>query len=261
MGQLSVDEEAKVEETGKEKKGRGRPRKVVVPHTLSPEFDGQAHKSYLDLYYTERNEVIALDKIENRIRNADYSINKSIAQTALDIYFVRANWKTSYSRNSAEQFNSWLQKTIPFSRSYVWDLLKCVKELVAYQSGDVKAKELDDPMLASIQQVFNKYDISLLRDVIHLPKTVKEGYIQQLFDPESKLNKAAVKAKKDELKAKVKLPSQNVIVDHVLKVNDNAVLDLNDLTLEDAGLAAEVEKAIERVYRKYKKNENKKLSI
>ena len=252
MDQTTETGEAKVTKAVKGK--RGRPRKAIVPHTLSPDFDGQNNKIYRDLYYTGGNEVIALAEIENRIRNADSSINKSIAQTALDIYFVRANWKTSYSRDRAEQFDSWLQKTIPFSRSYVWDLLKCVKELVTYQSGEVKAKELDDLLLVSVKQVFDKYDISLLRDVIHLPKEVKGEYLRKLIDPEAKLEKEAIKTIKDQLKAKTKVPSRNVIVDHVLKVNDKSVLNLKDLAIENAVLAAEVEKAIERAYRKYQKD-------
>lgn len=254
MEQPKGEEEVTAEKPVKEKKGRGRPRKAIVPHTLSSDFDGGTYKSYRDLYYTENNEIVVLSEIENRIRNADTSINKNIAQTALDIYFVRANWKTSYSRNRSEQFDSWLQKTIPFSRSYVWDILKCVKELVAFKSGNTKTKELDDLLLASVKEVFTKYDISLLRDVIHLPKEAKGDYIKVLMDPETTLDKAMVKATKEKLKSKPREPSQNMIIDHVLMVKDKVVLQLNDLVAEDAKLATEVEKAIERVYRKYKKD-------
>jgi hypothetical protein len=236
---------------------RGRPRKAIVQHTLSPDLNSQDYQSYKELYYTDNNEMVGIGKIEDRIRKADLAINKNIAQTALDIYFVKANWKTFYSRNKDDQFNAWLQKTIPFSRSYVWDLMKCVKELVAFQSGNDKAKELDDLMLASVQQVFKKYDISLLRDVIHLPKAVKGDYISQLMNPDTLLDKAVIKAEKAKHKVEPKMPLQNVIIDHVLKVNDKAVLSLEALAAEDSVLTVEVEKAIERAYRKYKKVQGK----
>ncbi len=237
---------------------RGRPRKAVIHHTLSPELNSQLNQTYRELYYNENNEIVEINKIEERIRKADLAINKNIAQTALDIYFVKANWKTFYSRNKDEQFNSWLQKTIPFSRSYVWDLMKCVKELVAFQSGNVKAIELDDLLLASVQQVFKKYDISLLRDVIHLPKVVKGDYIKKLMDPDTILNKAEVKAEKEQLKEKPKVYLENVIINHVFKINDKEILSLEGLVTEDADLAIVVERAIEQAYKKYKKGQNKK---
>jgi hypothetical protein len=258
MGQLDAGEEVKVEEPGKERKGRGRPRKAIVPHTLSPAFEDDRYKTYRELYYTDSNEIVGINKIAERIQKADLAINKSIAQTALDIYFVKANWKSYYSKDSTKKFDYWLEKTIPLSRSYVWDLLKCVKDMVAFKSGNEKSKELDDVLLASVQQVFDKFDISLLRDVIHLPKEVKGEYLGKLMDLDTTVDKAVVKATKDRFKTKPGQSLQNSIVDHVFKVDGKEVLQLSALAAEDAGLAIEVEKAIERAYRKYIKNQNKK---
>lgn len=241
-------EQQKAEEKTKK---RGRPQKPVVPHQLAEEFNKQEFQTYRNIYYTKDKKLLPLEKITTRIKNADTTINQSIVQTALDIYFVRMNWKTAYSRNTDKQFAAWLKETIPFSRSYALDLLKVVRELVALKAGGIEVKELNDIFLASVQDVFNKYGIATLREVIHLPKSIKKEYLTQLLDPAVTIDQDVIKAKKKELRPQ--LPKKTVLVDHVLSLNNNEVLSLKKLITEDPKLANEVEKAIERVYAKFKR--------
>lgn len=240
------------QKVAKEKtKKRGRPAKLIVPHQLSKEVDIPKYQAYRELYYTNDNQLLPLGKIAKRIKEADTTINQSIVQTALDIYFVKMNWKTAYSRKKTDQFKTWLKETVPFSRSYALDLLKCVRELIAHQSNDHEGKELDDALLASVQEVFNKHGIATLREVIHLPASVKQEYLGQLFDPEVTINQDEIIEKKKALKPK--LPKKSVLTDHVLRIGNREVLSLQSLVTEDPLLAKEIEKAIERVYAKYKR--------
>lgn len=156
-----------------------------------------------------------------------------------------------FSQKKNYQFKTWLKETVPFSRSYSLDLLKCIRELIAHKSSEKDIKELNDALLASVQEVFNKHGIATLREVIHLPASVKQEYLGQLFDSEAKISQDEIKEKKKELKPQ--LPKESALIDHVLRIGKKDVLSLQSLVSEDPELAKEVEKAIERVYAKYKR--------
>ena len=234
-----------------QKKSRGRPAKVIVPHTLPATFDTTQHSSYIKLYYDNDHKPLPLEKITKRIAEADSNINTSIAQTALDIYFVRSNWSTTYSRNKKHQFKTWLEETIPFSRAYSLDLLKCVKELVEYKSGE-DIKELDDAVLATVQKVFDNNGIGVLRDIIHAPEQIRDGYVERLLNGEEIPSNELKEIKKTK---KPQVAKDRHIVDHKLTLNGGIVLSLESLAKSNPNLAEKIEDAIERVYRKYLKNQ------
>jgi len=235
-------------------KGKGRPKLVVKPHTLDKsKLKSGDFGTYISLYYDNDDKPLPLSAITQRITEADRTINKNIAQTALDIYFVRMNWKTTYSREIEEQFDTWLKNSIQLSRAYSLDLLKCVRELVAHKSGVNKigdVKKFDDAILATVQNVFNKYNISVLREVIHAPKDMKKEYIGQLLDGKD-IDAKELKEKKKTTKPIVKKPS--FLIDHKYLIDLKTVLSLDDLYSADEKLAEKVEEAIEQAIRKYQK--------
>lgn len=233
-----------------EKRKRGRPAKVIVPHTLPETFDTTQNSAYIKLYYDKNHNPLPLETIAKRIAEADSSINKSIAQTALDIFFVRSNWATTYSRDKSQQFKTWLEETIPFSRAYSLDLLKCVKELVKYKSGE-NAKELDDAVLATVHKVFENNGIGVLREIIHAPDDVRDGYVERLLNGEEIPSSELKEIKK------TKQPKTNKVkhlVNHKLTLDGKVVLSLDALAKSNPNLAEKIENAIEKVYRIYLKN-------
>jgi hypothetical protein len=228
----------------------GRPKKIIQPHTLPDTLDPDKYGPYIQCYYDDENQPIALPIIESRIKEADSNISNNISQTAMDIYFVKMNWKTSYSRDKNEHFATWLQNTVPFSRAYALDLLKCVKDMIEYRLGKGK-KELDDALLAAVQNVFNSHGISLMRDVIHAPKEIKGEYIQKLISGEE-IDTNELKKRKKAIKPAV--VKEQHITGHKLIIKGKPVLTMETLAEENPTLSGYIEKAVEAAYRKYLKN-------
>jgi len=230
---------AKKEET-KEKGKAGRPAKPA--HTLPASFDASKHKQYVELYYDANNQPLPLEAISDRISSADKAIKDKIAQTALDIYFVKMNWSTAYSRDRQLQFKTWLQKTIPFSRGYALDLLKCVKELVEHKGGN--SKVLNDAIFASVQGVFENYSISVLREVIHTPDEVKPKLLDAVLN-QKEIDVEAIRMQKADFK-KAKPTANDQVVQGLKKL-----IPLTALHSQNPELAEVVDKAIEVAIRRY----------
>lgn len=231
---------------------RGRRAKEIVVHSLPEDFDKSRYAEYIAKYYDESTrKPLELNRIVERIKKADGTISENIAQTALDIYFVRANWKTLYSKSGdkSEQFTEWLKNTVPLSRSYSLDLLKCVSTIVELKTGH-KPKELDDTLIAAVKDQFSKHGVTLLREIAHAPEELQKKLLPRIEKGDQITVDEIRKQKRTALGQKPSTPLQNVIEHQLLEQGSNKVL-LSLKNITDPALQARLERAIERAYNGY----------
>jgi len=176
------------------------------------------------------NTVLSIDLITNRIKSNADKIERFSKDIAMDIYFIYCGWNSFYKRE--DSFKDYIEKNLPFSRGYVYDIIKITNLLIEYQQ---KKKNIDNEKNVS-------YDTTLLLESLEPMEKIKIGKLKcvsQIKNEDKKYETLERVIEKDDLEEKDIL---QINKDELNKIRDNNInksviyLDGNNIIFNDKNI-------------------------
>ena len=251
----------------KVKKGIGNENKInLISFGSKKEKDSSLIDLQMEYYDMKTGKPLSLAQIEDRLKKNFSKMDQLSVKTMMDLYFIYCNWNTFYKRG--DSFRDYLNKTLPISRSYAYDIIKYVDMMIKYRKtrGNVshhathleKGEEfVNSEMLLAVARPIETVGMGKLK-LISQVKNEKERY--NLLD---KVLKGAVITENEILRINKKMIdniqresfNDNVsVTKRGVKVDDTYIVEYSDGI--DDSLRKDVSKAVKEAFRLHQSNTN-----
>jgi hypothetical protein len=229
----SMVKPAELVEPAKEKKEKKSGSIVLTDNFVND------HKYLFERCYDQKTkQPIELKFIESRIQKNFNVMNKITTEIMIDLYFIKMNWKYYYKRK--ESFKDYVIKSLPFSREYVYDIIKSISLLSDFssRSTDENVSSWDDTFIENVVRPLEKVGVSKLKLVGRIQKEeVKNELMERLVKGEEITRDEIIRIQK-EAKPKPEAPVEVRRIEmegDKLAIEGEEVLDFTKLSEKDKG--------------------------